>query len=244
MSWRRPVRLLARRLARHRGYDLVEYPSDALRRRLKLLRHHGVDLILDVGADTGEYVTRLRRHGYAGHVVSFEPLASSYAELCRHCAADPLWEAVNMALGDRDGQASLNVAANAHSSSLRGMLAAHVKAAPHSAYVGVEEVRVRRLDTVFAEYRRAAARVFLKVDVQGGEREVLAGAEQAMSAITGVQLEMSLVPLYEGQALFGELLEWMTSRGLVLMSLEPGFTDPRSGQLLQVDGVFFRNERH
>jgi FkbM family methyltransferase len=231
---------MARRIARQRGYDVVEYPAPDLRRRLKLMRHADIDLVLDVGADTGEYVQQLRRHGYERRVVSFEPLPSSFAKLRYAAAADPLWEVVNVALGDRDDRATLNVAANSHSSSLRTVLPAHLAAAPQAGYVSAAEVEMRRLDSVFAAYRRDACRIYLKIDVQGSEREVLTGAAGCLRHIAGVQLEMSLVRLYAGQTLLPELLALMTRRGFTLLSLEPGFTDEQTGRLLQADGVFFR----
>ena len=240
MSWRRPVRLMARRIARHRGYDVVEYPAPDLRRRLKLMRHFNIDLVLDVGADTGEYVEQLRRHGYTGRVVSFEPLAGSFARLCAAAADDPRWQVLNLALGERDGVAMLHVAANAHSSSLRAILPAHLDAAPQSGSVGAQEVQMRRLAPIFAEYRGDAHSIYLKIDVQGAEREVLTGAAESLPHITGVQLELSLLPLYAGQVLMPEMQALMAQHGFALMSLEPGFTDPRTGRLLQVDGVFFR----
>jgi FkbM family methyltransferase len=240
VSWKRPLRLLARRAARRVGYDLAEYPGLAFRRRMKLWEHFGVDLVLDVGADTGEYVEMIRSSGYAGRVVSFEPLSSAFALLRERAAGDARWETVNVALGDHEGRATIHIAGNSHSSSLRQMLGAHLEAAPCSAYVGTEEVRVVRLDTVFDEYRREARCVYVKVDTQGFEREVLAGGARVLDQIAGLQLEMSLVPLYGGQTLFSDLLELVSKRGFTLMSLEPGFADERTGQLLQVDGVFFR----
>ena len=204
------------------------------------MQHFGIDLVLDVGADTGEWVRTIRRLGYRGRVVSFEPLRASYAALRASSAADPLWETVQTALGNCDGSATMHIAGNAHSSSLRGMLPAHLEAAPQSAYVGTEEVAIRRLDSVFAEHRRDARSVYLKIDTQGAEQDVLAGATKALGEIVGLQLEMSLVPLYEGQLLFQDLYARVASAGFTLMSLEPGFANAHTGQLLQVDGVFFR----
>jgi FkbM family methyltransferase len=232
--------MFVRHLARQRGYDVVELPDAALRRRLRLMQHFGVDLVLDVGARTGEYVQTLRLHGYNGRAVSFEPLASFFAELRYNAAMDPHWETVNCALGERDGLATVNVAGNGDSSSLYDMLPAHLAAAPHSAYVRTEQVEMRRLGSVLDEYRGNAACVYMKIDVQGAEREVLAGAEAVLPQIAGVQLEMSLVPLYDGQMLMRGLLDFMTRNDFTLMSIEPGFTDPKTGQLLQIDGVFFR----
>lgn len=55
---------------------------------------------------------------------------------------------------------------------------------------------------------------------------------------------MSLIPLYEGEATFVEMLDLMADNGYQLMSLENGFADPVSGRLLQVDGVFYRTTSH
>ena len=196
--------------------------------------------MLDVGAFAGQYVRELRTHGYRGRVVSFEPLAEARGQLCASAAEDPDWSVLDVALGDVDGISSLNVAGNSYSSSLLEMRSEHRQAAPGSAYVGRQEVRVVALDSVFASYRRPGDRVYLKVDAQGYEDRVLAGAASSLAAIQGVQLEMSLVTLYEGQMLYREMIQLMDAHGFSLMSLEPGFFDPASGRLLQMDGVFFR----
>lgn len=243
MSWKTPLRHLVRRLARRQGYDLVEYPPLTIRRRARLLANFEIDLLLDVGADTGEYVQTLRARGYMGRVVSFEPLSASFAKLRENAAGDPRWETVNVALGNRDGRAVMHVAGNMHSSSLRDMQPAHLEAAPHSAYIGTETVTIRRLDALFDQCRRDAANVFMKIDTQGYEQDVLAGAARTLPQITGLQLEMSLVELYGGQLLFPQLFELIADHGFTLMSLEPGFANDRTGQLLQVDGVFFRLAR-
>jgi FkbM family methyltransferase len=232
---------MLRGVTRRLGYDLVEYPSRDFHRRMKLLRRFGVDLVLDVGADTGEYVQKLRRYGYHGRVVSFEPLSASFSLLQASAAGDAAWETVNTALGDAAGSATIHVAGNLHSSSLRDMLPAHQEAAPQSAYVAEERIAVRRLDEVFAEYARDARRPYLKIDTQGFEKNVLDGAAGVLDRVAGVQIELSLVPLYAGQALLPELVDYLVRRGFTLMSLEPGFCDERSGQMLQADGVFFRN---
>lgn len=69
---------------------------------------------------------------------------------------------------------------------------------------------------------------------------MLRGAEKSLAAIEIVQLEMSLVPLYAGQILFHDVLRFMVDRGFQLAAIEPGFTDPKTGHTLQVDGVFYR----
>jgi hypothetical protein len=54
---------------------------------------------------------------------------------------------------------------------------------------------------------------------------------------------MSLVPLYRGETLFTEMIAMLTQVGFTLMAVEPDFSDPTTGQLLQLDGVFFRTSQ-
>ena len=177
--------------------------------------------------------------GYAGRIVSFEPQRSAYDELARSAATDGAWVAVNAAVGDRNGQIDINVAGNSVSSSVLEMLPRHLQSAPSSQYCGVERVRIVRLDSIFCDYYRND-RIYLKIDTQGFERQVLAGAAASLEKIDTIQLEMSLVPLYKDETLFFDMCRLLTEKGYTLVGLEQGFTDPTTGQTLQVDGTFHR----
>jgi len=98
---------------------------------------------------------------------------------------------------------------------------------------------VRRLDKVFDQYVRPDDKTYLKIDVQGYEMHVLEGATAVLDRIVGLQIEMSLVPMYEGGPLFGDIVAWANAHGFALMGIEPGFAHPVSGRLLQFDGVFY-----
>jgi hypothetical protein len=98
---------------------------------------------------------------------------------------------------------------------------------------------------LFSRYVQASDKgVFMKADVQGHESEVLRGAAEVLPRIDAIQLEMSLIPLYEGESEFVDQLVAMKSMGYVLWQLEPGFLDERVGRLLQVDGTFVRENRN
>jgi FkbM family methyltransferase len=227
----------------HLRVDIRRYPaSDPLHGLSLLLQHLAVDLVVDVGANDGGYATALRELGYHRHIVSFEPLSEPFARLCERAGHDGSWDVVQCALGDHEGEVEVHVAGNdGASSSVLPMLEAHLGAAPQSAYVRDETVRLRRLDEALPEaVDLAGRRTFLKIDVQGFERAVLDGAEGLFGAdlLVGVQAEMSLVPLYDGQMLWRETVDRLAAQGFDLVSLVPGFSDPRSGRLLQADGVF------
>jgi FkbM family methyltransferase len=207
---------------------------------MKLLEFHRIDVIIDVGANVGQYGRQLRDLGFKGRIVSFEPLPVAYAELSRRVGRDAAWQAFELAIGDHDGQAIMHVAANSVSSSLLGMLPAHLDAAPYSEFVGDIEVEMITLSEVIDRHVDTKDRLFVKVDAQGYESRILAGAAEGLDRIQGLQLELSIVPLYEGSATLGTLIAEAERLGFTLMSIEPGFSDQRSGRLLQADGVFFR----
>jgi FkbM family methyltransferase len=232
---------------RRLGYELHPYdPGPVLYdedvRRVRLLASERIDLVLDVGANAGQYAQRLRRAGYTGRIVSFEPLSQAFAELERKAGQDAAWQTRRLALGHEDGSAEIHVSANSWSSSLLDMGERHLRSAPDSAYVGTEPVTTARLDTIWDELARPEERVFLKLDVQGLEMHVLRGAEASLDKLGGVQAELALAHLYEGDSPWREVVDHLEQRGFELAGLEPGFEDPDSGRMLQADGIFVRRQ--
>jgi FkbM family methyltransferase len=200
-----------------------------------------VDLVLDVGANAGQFAHEIRTLGFRGSIVSFEPLADAHRRLADAAAGDDAWRVHSRcAIGDRDGDVTINVAANSVSSSLLPMTDAHFSAATGSGYVGNETVPLFRLDAIAEPYLAAAQRPFLKIDTQGFEWQVLDGAARTLPRLRGVLCELSLVVLYEGQHLWREMIDRLESEGFTLWNLQPGFADPRNGRMLQIDAVFFR----
>ena len=203
----------------------------------------GIDLVFDVGANTGQFAREIRDGGFKGRIVSFEPLTTAHRELARAAARDASWTVhERCALGDREGSVALNVAGNSVSSSILEMAAAHATAAPESAYVGHEQTALVTLDSVAHQYLGGTQRPFLKIDTQGFEWQVLTGAEQTLPSIRGVLCELSLVVLYEGQHLWRDMIDRLEAAGFTLWGLQPGFMD-RRGRNLQSDAIFFREQQ-
>ena len=231
------------RLLRSVGWEVRKYHRAATypARIEALLGAAGSDLVLDVGANVGQTGRALRSLGYAGRIVSFEPLAAAHQALCMASESDPAWEvAPRMAIGDENGEIEINVSRRDNSSSVLPIRATLVTAAPQAAYVGTERAPLARLDTAAADYIGAAENIYLKADVQGYEMQVLEGAVGIMPKISAVQLELSFSALYEGQTLYRELLEYLADCDYELFGLSPGFTDAASGKLLQADGFFIK----
>ncbi len=206
----------------------------------RLLKTYDINLVLDIGANKGQYARALKKHGYRGRIVSFEPLPDAFACLAKNRWGFGSWRVEPFAVGAEDTTAVLNIAGNSQSSSLQGMHSSHVDAAPETAYVGSCTVDVRRLDSVFDRYYRPGDRCYMKMDVQGHEHQVLQGAARSLESIIAVESELSMVPLYEGQMLWQEAMDLMASLGYELASISPGFRDRRTAVMLQADGVFVR----
>lgn len=231
-----------RAVLRRVGLDIVRLnPANANRRRLQALSDYGVSATLDVGAADGEFGQKLRSSGYRGRIVSFEPLRESYAALSQRIASDAGWTAVQSAVGDRDGTVDINVSGRSTSSSVLPMLPSHLRVVPESGYVSVETVPIVRLDSDVPKRLPGDAPLFLKIDVQGFEQSVLAGAVGILQRTAVIEVEVSTLPLYEGGALYVDILGFLAARGFRLISWEDVLTDPRSGNLLQADCILVRN---
>uniref|UniRef100_A0A7C3ZMG0 FkbM family methyltransferase n=1 Tax=Planktothricoides sp. SpSt-374 TaxID=2282167 RepID=A0A7C3ZMG0_9CYAN len=205
------------------------------------LKKNKIDLVLDVGASTGGYGCLLRELGFTGRIVSFEPLSDSYSKLKELSKSDSLWEiAPRTAIGNIDGEIKINIASNSSSSSVLNMLDSHLNAAPGSKYYDSEVVPISKLDTIAPDYMEWSNSIFLKIDVQGYEKQVIEGAYQILGQVKGIQVELSLIPLYQDQILWLEIIQILESFGYQLYNFRPVLTD-KSGRLLQMDGIFVRN---
>jgi FkbM family methyltransferase len=226
------------------GVDAVPMSSirHSIGRRARLLRALEVDVVIDVGANSGQFASELRGAGYAGKLISIEPIAEAYERLSARAARDPKWTTIRCALGESDGESTLNIAGNSASSSFLDMLPVHEEAAPGTAYVGHERVSVRRLESLLSEYVSTSSRPYLKVDVQGYELRVLRGAGPRLTALAAIQLELSLARLYAGAPMADEVDAFVSGSGYRLAGIEPGFADPLSGRLLQMDGIYVRSD--
>lgn len=231
------------RIARAMGYDLLprakaKHPDAQL---VLLLQRFEIDAVLDVGANEGQYAARLREWGWAGPIVSFEPLPEAHARLSRRAARDPGWiVAPRLALGARAGSATLHVSAESDMSSLLPQTRLLEEISPSSAVTARVEVPMARLDALELLERPAWRRLFLKLDVQGFEPAVLEGAAGLLPRIQGIQLELALLPLYQGERDWRAMIDGLSAQGFAPHLFIPGYFSRRLARQVQMDGVFFR----
>jgi FkbM family methyltransferase len=210
------------------------------RRRAELLLAHGIELVIDVGANRGEYAEELREHGYRGRIVSFEPSSAASAALRQRSADDQRWEVRELAAWDEDDVLELGLADNFSSPlPIEGRLATLF---PEARPRGVERVRATRLDSAEIELPPSGGSL-LKLDVQGCERRALAGAAGILDRVALIETELSVAPLYRDQPLLAEMVGVLDAEGYQLLALDPILRDRISGEYLQFDGLFVRRSR-
>jgi len=227
--WKVPIQRAVRQL----GYELTALEMSEVDHLTRLIERLDVDLLIDVGANQGQYATRFRQLGYDGDIVSFEPLDAAFSTLTRSAQHDARWQVRQLAIGSENGTATLHVSENSVSSSLLDVGEVHLAAAPSSNQTRDEEVTVTTLDDALAGTPFKSA--WLKIDTQGYESEVLAGATESLTRVSVLQCELSLVELYVGQPHYLDVLQRIESLGFRTVRVTPGFADPDTGDLLQFD---------
>ena len=212
-------------LGRRRVRDLIDFIQD-----------RKIDVVIDVGANIGQFGESLRDGGYRGRIVSFEPIAAAFQTLAGKTAADGNWEAHHCGLGAASGSAALHVSELSVFSSILGMTPA---AGLHDSRVAVdhvEEVPIRTLDEVAA---RLSGRILLKIDTQGYERQVIEGGPETVLRSLGILLELPIVRIYEGEWRFHEALEFMAGKGFVPAQIEPvGYHSKDNVSAVEFDCLF------
>ncbi len=212
-------------------------------RRIKLLQHYNIDLIFDIGANKGQYAKGIIDAGYSNQIVSFEPLSSAHNVIEKESKKYTKWSvAPRCAVGSKNEEIEINISENSVSSTLLNMLDSHIKGAPDSKIIGKEKVHVYPLDEIGIDYLQNNKNLFIKMDVQGFEKEVLKGASNTILKAKGIEMEISLIPLYENQTfLLEDALQYMKDNKFRLVSIVPAFTDLKTGVVLQLNGIFFKD---
>ena len=206
-------------------------------RTIDLIRALDINIVLDVGANRGFWSRHLRQSGYSGHIVSFEPLAANAAEL--DAKRDARWIAQACALGTEEGEADFNVVLSGPDDET--VLSSFLPIRNSSARTHTERVTVKRLDSFLPLLRSLAAeqRIFLKMDTQGFDLQVIAGAGDALDHIRLLQSEISVESLYEGMPPYTEALDTYRALGFTLQDL---FVVNRTatGGILEYDALLAR----
>ena len=180
------------------------------------LTHRPIDLVIDVGGNSGQFAQIARAKFPGAHIISIEPLPGPFAQLEGWAKNDGNTTALNIGVGEVDAVLPINLHVDHSPSS--SMLSTHgggLGIFPQMTRQETIKVPVRRLDDVLAEIGRPAGpNTLLKLDVQGFEEYVLRGAPETLRKVSALLTEVSIDTMYEGQAEFFNLCQLAYSAGL------------------------------
>ena len=233
-----------RRLINRTGFDVVRisaFHRDFSEHLKRVLDANQIDAVIDVGANKGQYAAMLRQIGFRGHIYSFEPVSSIYAELCRVSKEDRKWHCFNLALGDEVGEKQINVYDSHVFSSF--LEANDYSKAIWKSLNGVtpERVKVARLEDIFDTLpeKEECHRFMLKLDTQGFDLQAFRGTGTYLDQISVLQTELAMIAIYDAMPdPFATLAEY-SSKGFCVSGMYPINRDV-SQAVIEYDCVMVR----
>ncbi len=231
-----------RRMLLRSGREIVRtrpgWPSDEY--VFKQIAELRPDVVLDVGANEGQFVNRLRASGYSGKVISFEPQHQPFAALLAQASLDPAWECHQLAVGNAAANLPMHMSAFSPSSSLLPIGRLHIDLMPNTQEIGIETVTVVRLDELLSAADFSSRGAFLKLDVQGYELPALRGAGDLVRNFAGALVELNFSSLFVGQSKYYDVMAALDLAGLRFVRLSDVNYHPQTGHLLWADALFLR----
>lgn len=202
---------------------------------------HPFNTIIDIGANTGPFSFAMRLLLPESQIFAFEPLPLCYKNLVKNLAPMGKFTAFQTAIGDEQAEVEMWQSEFSESSSLLPMDDLHKQAFPHTANAQLVNVPLAPLDD-YLDKLEFNSPVLLKIDVQGYEDKVIRGASKTLKHVDCIITELSFKTLYEGQPLFAEMYQLVTSCGFRYAGNFDVLLSPTDGSVLQVDGIFYREK--
>lgn len=198
----------------------------------------GIKAILDIGANNGEFAEFLSTYFDARRTIAIEPLPGCAAQIRKRENAIKNLTVFECAVSDHEGRAVLFENGYAPASSLLPVSKISTDSFPqtadHQKEVGVS---VRRLDDLI-DFDVLEKEILIKIDVQGLEDKVIRGGEKTFRSAKFVLIEMSFVPMYDGQPLFEEAHELLVNMGFRFAGIKNQVDSPTTGQPLFVHCLY------
>jgi len=239
------VKKLIRSVINRFGFDLVGIKfvnRDFSEHLLNVFSAKNIDCVIDVGANSGQYGTFLRKIGFKGHIVSFEPVKAVFVALESATKGDDKWICYNLALGDTNEDKSINVYRSTVWSSFLDANAFSKNIWQSLETAAPEIVKVVRLDDIFAELvsRTGCLHYFLKMDTQGYDKNVFNGSLESLTSIQALQSELSLIHVYSGMASAYDVLDEFHSRNFYISGMYPINREASSLAVIEYDCVLVK----
>ncbi len=209
----------------------------------KVIQHYAIDLVIDVGANKGQFAQLLRKNGYQGIIYSIEPGSQAFAKLSGVCEKDPNWHCYKCALGSKSKSITLSISNLDYMSSLYEFNEYGKQfGGEYSDIVRTERVEMKTLDEFI--YNKSIPvdihTCLLKIDTQGHDLQILKGAQDVLSEFKMIQTEIALKPIYDEVPSYEEVLKFCKYAGFSITGMYPVNRDKSSLELIEMDCVMVK----
>ena len=212
-------------MGRRRVRDLIDF-----------IENREIDLVIDVGANVGQFGESLRTNGYKGKIVSFEPIEAAFKILSQKAAKDRNWEVHHCGLGATKGEAAIHVSELTVFSSILDLTKI---ASLHDKRIAVQRTEMIKIETLDDVTANLQGEILLKIDTQGYEKQVIEGGRQLITRVKGILMELPVIHVYEGEWQFHEAAKFMADAGFVPAQIQPvNFHGLDNVSLVDVDCLF------
>ena len=232
------------RLFHRVGYDVTQRRRPSQRHVLPT-GDLSFDIIIDVGANEGQFAREISEVYSTAQIFCFEPLEAPFQKLTEWAATQSgRIRCFQMALGEHEGEIDMHVNEGfTPSSSVLTVTDRSVELYPQTFVDKSVTVTMSTLDAVLGDIPLDASKnILLKLDVQGFEDRVLKGASNTLSMCNAAILEVLMDHLYEGQAQFVDIMNLLHRHGLHFAGTVEQFYGP-DGRVVFADALFLKAGR-
>lgn len=201
------------------------------------LLKRNIKVILDVGANVGQFAERFHAIIPDAKIYSFEPIKGCFDELKANTAGLNI-EVFNIALGEKEEQIEINISKHTPSSSLLEMADLHTEVFKGTEFEEKETITVKRLDDIAPQLGKLE-NILLKIDVQGFEDRVINGGAETIKKVDTIVIETSFQELYKGQLLFDGIYRQLVDLGFVFGGNLSQALNPKDGSILYAESIFY-----
>lgn len=199
-----------------------------------------VNTIIDIGANKGQFTLAARSVYPEGNIISFEPLSGPAEIFNKVFTKDQNIVLHQSAIGPQKDTVEMHVSNREDSSSLLPIGNNQLSMFPGTEESHIEEIKVAPLHKFLSKEDLLNKRVFVKIDVQGYELEVLRGSKNLIDEFDYIYVECSFVELYEGQVLADDVIEYLSNYSFKLEGVYNMYYD-KKGIAIQADFLFSKD---
>ena len=206
---------------------------------VQTLKYYDIDLVIDIGANEGQFAKKIIDYGFRNKIISFEPIKNVNKILRYNSKNHQNWiVSKSFGFGNLNQTQFINVSKNSVSSSILEINKKHLQAQPDARTIGKEKIRLITLNSYLNKYKFKNKSIFIKIDTQGYEKKIILGAKKVLNRVTGLMIEVSISKVYKKEADYMAIINLMKKLDFYVWSIERGFTDKKTGQVLQLDIIF------